>query len=211
METNLKGIDKVVFEKLLAKWDEIFQRESIFDEIESVEKNPMSAADVYTAPTFKISKNFKVYEIVRKWPNIFERIFHPIESVCDNLVSEYSKAPEEQELSYETHDGEKKIIFSFTKHIDKYISNVSTIIVNFKFYENSLENENLSINGSEEKVSTLEEYFSAIGKSEFYSHYEDFISKLESKRVALEKNQKEKDTQRKLDEMKNTFDALDNL
>lgn len=112
--------------------------------------------------------------------------------------------------------GYKSIIFlkkkfGFTKHIDKYISNVSTIIVNFKFYENSLENENLSINGSEEKVSTLEEYFSAIGKSEFYSHYKDFIKKLENKRLALENLEKQNEEQKELDSLKGTFCALDNL
>lgn len=107
MKLPSKKTDEVVFEKLLTKWDEIFQRESIFNEIESVEKGSFGE-EIYIAPSFKIYKNFKVYKTIRKWPNIFERIFHPIESVCNVLVSEYSKDDEEQELSYEAHDGGAK-------------------------------------------------------------------------------------------------------
>lgn|GEM_PF-6254406 len=211
---NSDGDIKVVFEKLLAKWDDLFTRKTLFDEMELVETKDVKIVTTFsngdTKLTFWQKDSYedvpmylkKEHDILVKSKDTMNFYRNILENNGKNITG----------ILYEV-DAKKRILFMYIES-----TNSSNAILHIKFndYSNRIELEANAFAVS--KGVTLNALLKALDKEEIYVHLDNFASQIEKCKKELqdkikaesekEKAEREKE---KLEKLKPAFDALDTL
>lgn len=214
--------NKVVFDKLLAKWDELFTREGLFEEMEFAETesdgtvsftNEDSELNFYQMEANKASRiDFMISG--EKFGSALNYIVG-MKFLHDKDGSERKKLEEPSrnavivtEIVYEIYS-EKRISLVFSKFTD---SNDVLLCVEFSDDSSDTELEAKVTAVSEENSEiTLSALLTALGKEELCEHFDEFSQRIEENKKRLQEKIQEKTKQEELEKLQPAFDSLDNL
>lgn len=215
--------DKVVFEKLLAKWDELFTRETIFDGMELVETgidgtviftNEDTELTFYQTESDKANKSDPMFS-AEKVTGALKSMMITMKSLDNDSARKKwdelkKRAVIVTKIVYEI-DGEKQISFVFSKFID---SNANDVILHIEFGDDSndtqLQAKVIAVSEEGSEI-TLNALLKALDKEEIYVHFENFISKIAEHKKELQDKIKTESEKEKLEKLQPAFDALDKL
>lgn len=215
--------DKVVFEKLLAKWDELFTRETIFDGMELVETgidgtviftNEDTELTFYQTESDKANKSDPMFS-AEKVAGALKSMMITMKSLDNDSARKKwdelkKRAVIVTKIVYEI-DGEKQISFVFSKFID---SNANDVILHIEFGDDSndtqLQAKVIAVSEEGSEI-TLNALLKALDKEEIYVHFENFISKIAEHKKELQDKIKTESEKEKLEKLQPAFDALDKL
>lgn len=228
--------NKVAFDKLLAKWDELFTRETLFDEMKLVEveedgivtfTNESTELSFYQTEAAKAKRVYisLTFEPVRneleKYGEAFGLLFagktihaNNIEQRIKNTLKNHNidfqakEAVKITEIIYEMN-AEKRISFVFSK-----FTGSNDVVLHIEFSDDSSDTElNAKVTAvSEEKSEiTLSVLLTALGKEELCEHFDEFSQRIEENKKRLQETIQEKTKQEELEKLQPAFDSLDNL
>lgn len=197
---NTDGNNRVVFEKLLAKWDDLFTRKTIFDGMELVETGDVEIVTMFsngdTKLTFWQMESYK-YDIEYLEKKVAESLksLAAMKFAIDDFDNNVKIITE---ILYEV-DAKKRILFVCKENT--YSDNV---ILHTEFSDDSgdmgLHARVIADDEGENTEITLNVLLKALDKEEIYVHFENFKSQITEYKKKLQ-----------LEKLKPSFDALDTL
>ncbi|MGP1459488.1 MAG: hypothetical protein ACTTKL_09280 [Treponema sp.] len=206
--------NKVVFEKLLAKWDDLFTRKTLFDGMELAEtengETEKGETITFTHNDTKLTFYQTKSDKANKSDLMFsaEKVAAALESMIsmkflynDLLNTELDESNRSVKIMtkivYEIDTG-KWITFGFSK-----ITDSNDVILHIAFWDNLTKTELQAevIAASEENSEiTLNALLKALNKEEIYVHFENFKSQIAEYKKQLQ-----------FEKLQPAFDALDEL
>lgn len=213
---NSDGDIKVVFEKLLAKWDDLFTRKTLFDGMELVETEGVEFVTTFSNGDTKLT--FWQMDSYKDVPMYLKKE-HDILIKSKDTMNFYRNILEDNGknitgILYEV-DAKKRILFMYIESTD---SSDAILHIKFNDYSNRIELEANAFAVSKGDEVTLNALLKALDKEEIYVHLDNFASQIEKCKKELqdkikaesekEKAEREKE---KLEKLKPAFDALDTL
>ena len=227
--------NKVVFEKLLSKWKELFARSELLEEMESIEcdendtitfKNNDTEIRFYQTEINKAKRkdillSFESVQTVfgQAFKGLYSIIRGNASTINQELVA-YKKAESEitgvqskeavilTEIVYEVY-AEKRISFVFSKFTDS-----NDVILHIEFSDDSSDTELKAkvIASSDEKSEiTLENVLIELGKNDVYEAFSHFVSNISESEKRIKGKKQEEAEQEKLDKLQPAFEALNDL
>lgn len=228
--------NKVAFDKLLAKWNDLFTRETLFDEMKLVEAeedgtvtftNETTELSFYQTEADKakridISLTFEsVRHELEKYGEAFGALFagkpcraNNIEQRIKNTLKNHNidfqakEAVKITEIIYEMN-AEKRISFVFSK-----FTGSNDAALHIEFSDDSSDTEltaKVTATSEENSEITLHALFVALDKEEISEHFEEFSQRIEENKKRLQEKMQEESKQEKLEKLQPAFDSLDNL
>ena len=212
---NGVGENKVVFEKLLAKWDELFTRKSLFDEMEFAEgdndgtitfTNEDTELSFYQTEVSKATRSdlaISMSGFGAALSYVFSMDFlHDEDGNKRKKLEEPSRnAVILTDIVYEVY-AEKRISFVFSKYTDS-----NEVILHIEFTDDKSDTDlsaMVTASADDGSVASLEHVLGALEKGEIYKHLSAFKNSVDDCRKKLqEKNH--------LEQFETAFDALENL
>lgn len=216
---NGVGENKVVFEKLLTKWDELFTRTSIFDEMEFVETDN-DGTIIFTNDNSELS--FYQTEVSKAYRN---DIFIPgsglemgigiISLFRDKKRNEYKRmGPVKRnavillDIVYETY-AQKRISFVFSKYTDS-----NEIILHIEFTDDESDSDlsaSITATCEDNTIATLQDLLKTLNKEKMIVHLDFFKEQVTEHISELKKIIQQKEEKERNEKLLPAFDALDNL
>ena len=214
--------NKVAFDKLLDKWNELFTREGLFEEMEFVETesdgtvsftNEDSELSFYRTEADKASRiDFMISG--EKLGSALNYIVG-MKFLHDKDGSERKKLEEPSrnavivtEIVYEIYS-EKRISFVFSKFTDS-----NDVLLRVEFSDDSSDTEleaKVTAVSEENSEITLRALFAALDKEKIGEHFEEFSQRIEENKKRLHEKIQERTKQEELEKLQPAFDSLDNL
>lgn len=219
---NGVGENKVVFEKLLAKWDELFTRKSLFDEIEFAEgdkdgtitlTNDETELSFYQTEASKANRNdiaLSLSGLGAVMSYVFDMKFLHGE---DGKVRKKFEEPKRDaviltDIVYEVY-AEKRISFVFSKYTDS-----KEVILHIEFTDDesdSVLSAMVTASADDDSLPSLEDVLGTLGKDEMHKHLAVFKEQIVSRAGELNKEMQKKLEKELNEQLQPAFEALDNL
>lgn len=219
---NGVGENKVVFEKLLAKWDELFTRKSLFDEIEFAEgdkdgtitlTNDETELSFYQTEASKASRNdiaLSLSGLGAVMSYVFDMKFLHGEDGKEHKKFEEQKrdAMILTDIVYEVY-AEKRISFVFSKYTDS-----NEVVLHIEFSDDNSDTDlsaMVTSSADDDSLPSLEDVLGALGKEDMYKHLAVFKEQIVSRAGELNKEMQKKLEKELNEQLQPAFEALDNL
>lgn len=219
---NGVGENKVVFEKLLAKWDELFTRQGIFDEMECAETEKDGSVTFTSEDTelsfyqTEASKANRIdIAIAASGLGTALSYIAGMKFLHDEDGSERKKLEEPRrnavivtDIVYEVY-AEKRIAFVFSKFADS-----NEVILRIEFSDDESDSDleaKVTATADDESLVSLDALLEELGKGEVVAKFVEFAKQVVERKSELERALQEDAEEERNKALKPAFDALDNL
>lgn len=213
------GENKVVFEKLLKKWDELFTRTSLFDEMEFVETDndgTISFTNDNAELSFYQTEASKAYRNDLFIPGSELAIGMGIISILHdrkgNVLKQLGEVKRHAvillDVVYETY-AQKRISFVFSKYTD---SNENILHIEFTDDESDSDLSALITATCEDNtLASLGDVLKALGKDNMIEHLDFFKKQVIEHESELKNSMQQKTEKERNEKLLPAFDALNSL
>lgn len=213
------GENKVVFEKLLKKWDELFTRTSLFDEMEFVETDndgTISFTNDNAELSFYQTEASKAYRNDLFIPGSELAIGMGIISILHdrkgNVLKQLGEVKRHavilMDVVYETY-AQKRISFVFSKYTD---SNENILHIEFTDDESDSDLSALITATCEDNtLASLGDVLKALGKDNMIEHLDFFKKQVIEHESELKNSMQQKTEKERNEKLLPAFDALNSL
>lgn len=213
------GENKVVFEKLLTKWDELFTRTSLFDEMEFVETdndgtitftNDNAELSFYQTETSKAYRNdlFIPGSELAIGMGIISILHDRKGNVLKQLGEVKRHAVILMDVVYETY-AQKRISFVFSKYTDS-----NEIILHIEFTDDESDcdlSALITATCEDNTLPSLEDVLKALSKDNMIEHLDFFKKQIIEHESELKNIMQQKIEKERNEKLLPTFDALNSL
>lgn len=216
---NGVGENKVVFEKLLTKWDELFTRTSLFDEMEFVETDndgTITFTNDNAELSFYQTETSKAYRNDLFIPGSELAIGRGIISILHDRKGNVQKQLGEvkrhavilMDVVYETY-AQKRISFVFSKYTDS-----NEIILHIEFTDDESDcdlSALITATCADNTLASLEDVLKALSKDNMIEHLEFFKKQVVEHEARLKSIIQQKTEEERNEKLQPAFDALNSL
>lgn len=213
------GENKVVFEKLLKKWDELFTRTSLFDEMEFVETDndgTISFTNDNAELSFYQTEASKAYRNDLFIPGSELAIGMGIISILHdrkgNVLKQLGEVKRHAvillDVVYETY-AQKRISFVFSKYTDS-----NEIILHIEFTDDESDSDLsalITATCEDNTLASLGDVLKALGKDNMIEHLDFFKKQVIEHESELKNSMQQKTEKERNEKLLPAFDALNSL